>query len=62
MNFSIQDRLNTQDWASGPVAQNLDHSRLERLAIQRLYHQSLDRHQLAPAELSPVLGLEGPTR
>ena len=25
MNFSIQDRVNTQNWASGPVAQNLDH-------------------------------------
>ena len=35
---------------------------LEPLAIQRLYHQSLDRHRLAPARLSPVLGLEGATR
>src|SRR5215471_12020457 len=34
---------------------------LERLAIQRFYHQSLDRHRLAPARLSPVLGLEGAT-
>ena len=36
--------------------------RLERLAIQRLYPQSLNRHRLAPERLSPVLGLEGPTR
>jgi uncharacterized protein YukE len=25
MNFSIQDRVNTQNWAAGPVAQNLNH-------------------------------------
>jgi hypothetical protein len=30
--------------------------------IQRLYRQSLDRHRLAPARLSPLLGLEGPPR
>ena len=36
--------------------------RLERLAIQRLYPQSLNRHRLAPERLSPVLGLEGATR
>jgi hypothetical protein len=27
-----------------------------------IYHQSLDRYRLASARLSPVLGLEGPTR
>jgi hypothetical protein len=36
--------------------------RLERLAVQCLYRQSLDRHWLAPERFSPVLGLEGATR
>src|SRR5215813_9795719 len=35
---------------------------LERLAVQHLCRQSRDRHRLAPEGLSPVLGLEGPTR
>jgi hypothetical protein len=30
--------------------------------VQCLYRQSLDRHRLAPERLSPVLGLEDPTR
>ena len=47
---------------SGSVLVGLAERGLERLAIQRLYHQSLDRDRLAPARLSPVLGLEGPTR
>jgi hypothetical protein len=36
--------------------------RLERLAVQRFYRQSLDRHRLAPERLAPVLGLEGAAR
>jgi hypothetical protein len=46
----------------GSVLVGLAERSLERLAIQRLYHQSLDRYRLAPARLPPVLGLEGPTR
>jgi hypothetical protein len=41
------------------MALGLAMRRLERLAIQGLYHQSLDRHRLAPERLSPLLGLEG---
>jgi hypothetical protein len=35
--------------------------RLERLAIQHRYRQSLDRHRLASERLSSVLGVEDPT-
>src|SRR6516225_4427622 len=52
----------TQTDPGGSVLVGLAERSLERLAIQRLYHQSLDRDRLAPARLSPVLDLEGPTR
>ena len=52
----------TETDLGGSVPVGLAERSLERLAIQRLYHQSLDRHRLAPARLSPVLGLEGATR
>ena len=52
----------TQTDLGGSVPVGLAERSLERLAIQRLYPQSLDRHRLAPARLSPVLVLEGPTR
>src|SRR5215831_9649390 len=55
-------RQATQTDPGGSVLVGLAERSLERLAIQRLYHQSLDRHRLAPARLSPVLGLEGATR
>jgi hypothetical protein len=34
--------------AGGSITLGLAMRRLERLAIRSLYHQSLDRHQLAP--------------
>jgi hypothetical protein len=52
----------TQTDTRGSMALGLAMPRLEGLAVQRLYRQSLDRHRLAPAGLSPVLGLEGATR
>ena len=55
-------RQATQTDPGGSVLVGLAERSLERLAIQRLYPQSLDRHRLAPARLSPVLGLEGGTR
>src|SRR5215472_8014731 len=55
-------RQATQTDPGGSVLVGLAERSLERLAIQRLYHQSFDRHRLAPARLSPVLGLEGATR
>ena len=55
-------RQATQTDPGGSVLMGLAERSLERLAIQRLYHQSLDRHRLVPARLSSVLGLEGPTR
>jgi CubicO group peptidase (beta-lactamase class C family) len=55
-------RQATQTEPGGSVLVGLAERSLERLAVQRLYRQSLDRHRLAPARLSPVLGLEGATR
>ena len=55
-------RQATQTDPGGSVLVGLAERSLERLAIQRLYHQSLDRDRLAPERLSPVLGLEGPPR
>jgi len=52
----------TQTDTGGSVVVGLAVRRLERLAIQRLYHQSRDRHRLAPERLSSVLGVEGPPR
>src|SRR5215471_10630277 len=45
----------------GSITLGLAVRRLERLAIQCLYGQSLHRHRLAPGRLSSVLGLEDPT-
>ena len=55
-------RQATETDTGGSMALGLAMRRLERLAVQRLYRQSLDRHRLAPERLSPVLGLEAPTR
>src|SRR5262245_661633 len=52
----------TQTDTVGSVVVGLAVRRMERLAIQRLYRQSRDRHRLAPERLSSVLGLEGPSR
>jgi hypothetical protein len=46
----------------GSIAMGLAERRLERLAIPRLHRQGFDCHRLASQRLSPVLGLEDPTR
>src|SRR5215831_6457727 len=55
-------RQATETNPGGSITLGLAMCRLERLAIRRLYRQSLHRHRLAPERLSPVLGLEDPTR
>src|SRR6516225_7628659 len=55
-------RQATEIDTGGSIALGLAMRRLERLAVQCLYRQSLDRHRLASERLSPVLGLEDPTR
>src|SRR5262249_2751182 len=55
-------RQATETDFGGSILVGLAVRRLERLAVQRLYRQSRDRHRLASERLSPVLGLEGPTR
>ena len=55
-------RQATQTDTGRSVVVGLAVRRLERLAIQRLYRQSRDRHRLAPQRLSSVLGLKGPPR
>jgi len=55
-------RQATETNAGGSIPLGLAMRRLERLALQHLYRQSLDRHRLAPERLSSVLGVEDPTR
>ena len=55
-------RQATQTDTGGSAVVGLAVRCLERLAIQRLYGQSRDRHRLAPGRVSSVLGLEGPPR
>jgi hypothetical protein len=55
-------RQATETDTGGSMTPGLSVRHLERLAVRRLYHQSLDRHRLAPERLSPVLGLESATR
>ena len=55
-------RQATETDTGGSMALGLAMRRLERLAIQRLHRQGFDCHRLASERLSPVLGLEDPTR
>jgi len=59
---SLAIRQSTQADVGGSMAVGLALYCVKRLAVQRLYRQSRDRHRLAPEGLSLVLGLEGPTR